>query len=64
VAASSGKVLKVGVLHGGAPEIMGDLEQMVRERLPDAAIDRGDISIVVGTHAGPGVFGLATLLAE
>lgn len=64
VAASSGTVLKVGVLHGGASEIMGDLERMVRERMPDAAVDRGDISIVVGTHAGPGVFGLATLLAE
>jgi fatty acid-binding protein DegV len=43
---------------------VGELERLVRERLPDAAVDRGEISIVVGTHAGPGVFGLTALLAD
>lgn len=64
VAASQGRVLKAGVLHGGLPEIVDELERMVRERLPDTPIDRGEIGIVLGTHAGPGVFGLTVLLAE
>ena len=64
IVAGQGNVQKVGVLHGAAPDVVGELERLVRERLPNAAIDKGEISIVVGTHAGPGVFGLAALLAE
>ena len=64
VVASQGRVQKVGVAEGDAPEIMDDLVRMVGERLPDVPIDRGEIGIVLGTHAGPGVFGVAALLAE
>jgi DegV family protein with EDD domain len=64
VTASEGTVLKVGVLHGAAPEVADELERLVRERLPGVPIDRGKISIVVGTHAGPGVFGLTALLGD
>ena len=64
VVANQGRVLKVGVANGDAPEIMGDLTQMVRERIPNAPVDQSDIGIVLGTHAGPGVFGVAALLAE
>jgi len=64
VMASQGTILKVGVLHGDAPEIMDDLERLAAERLPGVPIERGDIGIVLGTHAGPGVFGLTALLAE
>jgi DegV family protein with EDD domain len=64
VVASQGRVQKVGVAEGDAPEIMDDLVRMVSERLPDVPIDRGEIGIVLGTHAGPGVFGVAALLAE
>jgi fatty acid kinase fatty acid binding subunit len=64
VAASQGRVLKVGVAEGDAPEVMDDLTRMVGERIPDVPLDRGEIGIVLGTHAGPGVFGVATLLAE
>lgn len=63
VVASQGSVVRVGVLHGGLPEVQGDLERVVRERLPDAALDRGEIGSVLGTHAGP-VFGVMALLAE
>ena len=64
VAASHGRVLKVGVAQGDAPDVGDDLARMVAERLPDVPLDRGDIGSVLGTHAGPGVFGVATLLAE
>jgi hypothetical protein len=47
-----------------SPEIMPDLVRMVSERLPGVPLDRGEIGIVLGTHAGPGVFGVAALLAE
>ena len=64
VAASQGRIQKIGVAEGDAPEIMNDLIRMVGERVPGVPIDRGEIGIVLGTHAGPGVFGVATLLAE
>jgi DegV family protein with EDD domain len=64
VVANQGRILKVGVANGDAPEIMPDLARMVRERLPDVPLDQGDIGIVLGTHAGSGVFGVAALLAE
>jgi DegV family protein with EDD domain len=64
VAASQGRIHKIGVAEGDAPEIMNDLVQLVGARVPGVPIDRGEIGIVLGTHAGPGVFGVATLLAE
>ena len=64
VAASQGKIQKIGVAEGDAPEIMDELVRMVGERVPGIPVDRGEIGIVLGTHAGPGVFGVATLLAE
>ena len=64
VAASQGRIQKVGVAEGDAPEIMDELVRMVGERVPGIPVDRGEIGIVLGTHAGPGVFGVAVLLAE
>jgi DegV family protein with EDD domain len=64
VAASQGRIEKVAVANGDAPEVMDELARMVSERVPGLPVDRGEIGIVLGTHAGPGVFGVATLLAE
>jgi DegV family protein with EDD domain len=64
VVASQGTIQKVGVAVGDAPEIVPELVRMVAERLPDVPLDRGEIGIVLGTHAGPGVIGVAALLAE
>ena len=64
VVASQGHIEKIGVAEGDAPEIMSDLVRMVGERVPGVPLDRGEIGIVLGTHAGPGVFGVAALLAE
>ena len=63
VVAGQGRVERVAVLQGGMPEVLGDLDRVVSERLPDAARDRGEIGIVLGTHAGP-VFGVTALLSE
>jgi fatty acid-binding protein DegV len=64
VVASQGKIEKIGVAEGDAPEVMDDLVRMVGERVPGIPVDRGDIGLVLGTHAGPGAFGVAALLAE
>lgn len=62
VVAGQGRIARVAALQGGMPEVAGDLERVLRERLPDAELDRGEIGIVLGTHAGP-VFGVTALLA-
>jgi DegV family protein with EDD domain len=64
VVASHGRIQKVGVAQGDAAEIIDELARMVGERVPGVPVDRGEIGIVLGTHAGPGVFGVAVLLAE
>ena len=64
VVASQGRVQKVAVAQGDAPEVLEDLARMVGERIPGVEVERAEIGIVLGTHAGPGVFGVAALLAE
>jgi DegV family protein with EDD domain len=63
VVASQGPIQKLGVAEGDAPEVLPDLVKSVSERLPGVPLDRGEIGSVLGTHAGPGVFGVAALLA-
>ena len=64
VVASQGPIARVGILHGGAPEMLDELEALFRERLPDQTFERAEIGIVLGTHAGPGVFGACCLVGE
>jgi DegV family protein with EDD domain len=64
VAANQGRIEKVAVAQGDAPDILDELARMVTERVPDVPVERAEIGIVLGTHAGPGVFGVALLLAE
>jgi len=64
VVASQGRILKLGVAEGNAPEILSDLERAVSERIPGIPLERGQIGSVLGTHTGSGVFGVAALLAE
>ncbi len=64
VLASQGQLARVGVLHGGSPELLGELERLWKERLPGQPLERGEIGSVLGTYAGPGVFGACGLLAE
>jgi DegV family protein with EDD domain len=64
VLASQGEVARVGILHGGTPEVLDDLERLMAERLPGQAFERAEIGSVLGAYAGPGVFGACCLLAE
>jgi DegV family protein with EDD domain len=64
VMASQGRVLRAAVAHGDTPEVLDELTRMVEERIPGVPVDRGQIGIVLGTHAGPGVIGVGALLAE
>lgn len=64
VVASQGRIEKIAVAQGDAPEVLDELARMVGERVPGVPVERAEIGIVLGTHAGPGVFGVATLLAE
>jgi DegV family protein with EDD domain len=64
VVASQGRIEKLAVAQGDAPEVLEDLARMVGERVPGVPVERAEIGIVLGTHAGPGVFGVAALLAE
>src|SRR5207237_273131 len=57
-------VERLGVLHGAAPQVAEDLRAALHERFPDVEIETGEIGIVVGTHAGPGVFGVTALAGE
>ncbi len=63
IVATQGPLARVGILHGGAPEMLDELEALFRNRVPGLTFERAEIGIVLGTHAGP-VFGVAALLAE
>jgi hypothetical protein len=45
VVASQGRVLKVAVAQGDAPEVLDDLARMVGERLPGVEVERAEIGI-------------------
>jgi DegV family protein with EDD domain len=64
VVATQGRIERLGVLHGGSPETLVELERLVAERLPDRPIDRTEIGSVLGTYAGPGAFGVCCVLAD
>jgi DegV family protein with EDD domain len=51
--------LRVGVAHADAPDRMAALEKLVHDVRPNAEIEVATtLGPVVGTHAGPGTFGL------
>lgn len=52
--------LRVALGHTRRPEVLGDLEEMVRAARPRASIDLiSEIGPTVGTHAGPGAYAVA-----
>jgi len=54
------RLLHVALGHTRRPEILPELEGMVKESRPRAAIDLvGELGPTVGTHAGPGAFVVA-----
>jgi DegV family protein with EDD domain len=59
-----GPLEEVAVLHGDDPTPADQLEATLREARPGLPIKRGRTGAVIGTHTGPGVFGLHCRLAE
>jgi DegV family protein with EDD domain len=54
------RLLRVAYAHASRPEIVPELEAMVRERRPRAVTELvGEVGPTVGTHAGPGAFVVA-----
>ena len=52
--------LRVALGHTRRPEIVPELEEMVRQARPRASIDLvSEIGPTVGTHAGPGAYAVA-----
>ncbi len=64
LAAELPRVERLGVLHGAAPDAARELHAALAARFPGLAIETGEIGIVIGTHAGPGVFGFTALVGE
>ncbi len=64
VTLAQGEPARLGVLHGAMPEVLDELAGLFAERVPGLPIERAEIGIVLGTHAGPGVMGACMLLAE
>jgi len=51
--------LRIGIAHADAPDRLAELEKMVRDRRPQAAIEmETNLGAVLGAHAGPGTVGL------
>lgn len=54
------RTLRAALGHAHRPEVVGELEEMVRSARPRASIDLvSEIGPTVGTHAGPGAFAVA-----
>ena len=54
--------VRIGIAHAQAPEAVERLTELVGRLRPQASIDRVcSIGAVVGTHGGPGAFGLLIL---
>jgi DegV family protein with EDD domain len=52
------------VMHTTDPKDAAYLAEEIRRRYPDIPIHAGQIGPVLGVHAGPGLIGLATILAD
>ena len=60
--APADRPVRVGIAHAQAPEAAARLSELVVRLRPDAGIERVcAIGAVVGTHSGPGAFGLLLL---
>lgn len=64
IAAGLPSVERLGVLHGAAPEAAQELVAALEQRYPEMEIEIGEVGIVIGTHAGPGVFGFTAVVGS
>jgi DegV family protein with EDD domain len=59
-----GPIEKLGVVDGDAATNAAEVARQLHAHYPELTIDRGELGPVVGTHGGPGVVGVAVLLAR
>jgi DegV family protein with EDD domain len=59
-----GPIEKLGVMDGDAPTNAAEVARQLQAHYPELTVDRGELGPVVGTHGGPGVVGVAVLLAR
>jgi DegV family protein with EDD domain len=60
---AQGPIERLGVIHADSAANAAQVERQLRERYPDLSVDHGELGPVVGTHGGPGVVGVGSLLA-
>ena len=59
-----GPIERIAVLHGDAAKSAGELSQGLAEDFPSISIEHGEISPVVGVHAGPGIVAVTCIVAS
>ena len=59
-----GPLEAIAVLHADDPTPADQVEALIRQALPHLQIKRGRTGSVIGTHTGPGTFGVSAIVAE
>ncbi len=59
-----GKFERLAILHANAPERVAELQKLIGNRLHGLEVMVAEITPVIGTHIGPGAFGLAVVGAQ
>ncbi len=62
--AGLGPIERIGVIDGDAADNASEVARQLQARYSRLTIDRGELGPVVGTHGGPGLVGVAVLLAH
>jgi len=64
IAAHLDRPERLGVIHGDAAAEADQIRRQLEGDSPGMHVDQGEISAVIGVHAGPGVVGVTCLLRE
>ena len=64
ISLEDGAIVEAAVVHATAPDDAQFLAEEVARRFPDVTIHRGRFGPVLGVHGGPGLIGIAVVLAE
>src|SRR4029453_9768549 len=59
-----GPAERLGVIDGDSATNAAEVARQLQAHYPELTVDRGELGPVVGTHGGPGVVGVAVLLAR
>ena len=64
ISLDGGAIVEAAVLHATTPEDAQLLSEEVSRRFPEVTVHRGRFGPVLGVHGGPGLIGIAVVLAE